>query len=141
NDAGKVTSQRLRSSDSYAHRGRRLQLPDLAAGEAELGVEAARLAGAQGTVAPGGGLPSGRGLPGSHRGQNIGVQRVRRPVSRTWGSTGHKRTVRSRADTAATARSKFAGVEPRANLRKATRRAIRHPGTVTLPREFKSSES
>jgi hypothetical protein len=33
--------------------------------------------------------------------------------------------------------AKLAGVEPRANLAEAARRAIRNPGTVTLPRDFK----
>ena len=34
-----------------------------------------------------------------------------------------------------------AGVEPRGYLREATLRAVRNPGTVTLARDFKSSES
>ena len=33
--------------------------------------------------------------------------------------------------------AKLAGVEPRAYLGEAARRAIRNPGTVTLPRDFK----
>ena len=33
--------------------------------------------------------------------------------------------------------AKLAGVEPRAYLAEAARRAIRTPGTVTLPRDFK----
>ncbi len=33
--------------------------------------------------------------------------------------------------------AKLAGVEPRAYLAKAARRAIRNPGTVTLPRDLK----
>ena len=33
--------------------------------------------------------------------------------------------------------AKLAGVEPRAYLAEAARRAIRNPGTVTLPRDFK----
>ncbi len=37
--------------------------------------------------------------------------------------------------------AKLCGVEPRAYLREATLRAVRNPGSVTLPREFKSSES
>ena len=37
--------------------------------------------------------------------------------------------------------AKLVGVEPRAYLRKATSRAVRNPGTVTLARELKSSES
>jgi hypothetical protein len=37
--------------------------------------------------------------------------------------------------------AKLAGVEPRAYLRKATLRAVRNPGTVTLARDLKSSES
>ena len=36
--------------------------------------------------------------------------------------------------------AKLAGVEPRAYLREATLRAVRNPGTVTLARDFKSSE-
>jgi hypothetical protein len=37
--------------------------------------------------------------------------------------------------------AKLAGVEPRGYLREATLRAVRNPGTVTLARDFKSSES
>ncbi len=37
--------------------------------------------------------------------------------------------------------AKLCGVEPRAYLREATLRAVRNPGTVTLARELKSSES
>jgi transposase len=37
--------------------------------------------------------------------------------------------------------AKLCGVEPRAYLREATLRAARNPGTVTLPRDFKSSET
>ena len=33
------------------------------------------------------------------------------------------------------------GVEPRAYLREATLRAVRNPGTATLPRDLKPSES
>jgi len=33
--------------------------------------------------------------------------------------------------------AKLCGVEPRAYLSEAARRAIRDPGTVTLPRDFK----
>jgi hypothetical protein len=33
--------------------------------------------------------------------------------------------------------AKFAGIEPRAYLGEATRRAIRNPGTVTLARDLK----
>ncbi len=33
--------------------------------------------------------------------------------------------------------AKLAGVEPRAHLGEAARRAIRNPGTVTLPRDLK----
>jgi hypothetical protein len=33
--------------------------------------------------------------------------------------------------------AKLCGVEPRAYLSEAARRAIRNPGTVTLPRDFK----
>ena len=33
--------------------------------------------------------------------------------------------------------AKLTGVEPRAYLAEAARRAIRNPGTVTLPRDFK----
>jgi hypothetical protein len=36
---------------------------------------------------------------------------------------------------------KLCGVEPRADLWGATLRAVRNPGTVTLARDFKSSES
>jgi hypothetical protein len=34
--------------------------------------------------------------------------------------------------------AKLVGVEPRAYLRKATSRAVRNPGTATLPRDLKS---
>ena len=37
--------------------------------------------------------------------------------------------------------AKLAGVEPRGYLREATLRAVRNPGTFTLARDFKSSES
>ena len=37
--------------------------------------------------------------------------------------------------------AKLAGVEPRGYLREATLRAVRNPGTVTLARDLKSSES
>ncbi len=37
--------------------------------------------------------------------------------------------------------AKLAGVEPRVYLREATLRAVRNPGTVTLVRDLKSSES
>jgi hypothetical protein len=37
--------------------------------------------------------------------------------------------------------AKLAGVEPRAYLRQATLRAVRHPGTATLARDLKSSRS
>jgi hypothetical protein len=37
--------------------------------------------------------------------------------------------------------AKLAGVEPRGYLREATLKAVRNPGTVTLARDFKSSES
>jgi hypothetical protein len=37
--------------------------------------------------------------------------------------------------------AKLAGVGPRAYLGEAARRAIRNPGTVTLARDLKSSES
>jgi hypothetical protein len=37
--------------------------------------------------------------------------------------------------------AKLCGVEPRAYLREATLRAVRNPGTATLPRDLKSSES
>ena len=37
--------------------------------------------------------------------------------------------------------AKIYGVEPRAYLREATLRAVRNPGTVTLARELKASES
>jgi hypothetical protein len=37
--------------------------------------------------------------------------------------------------------AKLAGVEPRAYLREATLRTVRNPGTATLPRDLKSSES
>ena len=37
--------------------------------------------------------------------------------------------------------AKLCGVESRAYLREATLRAVRNPGTVTLARELKSSES
>jgi hypothetical protein len=37
--------------------------------------------------------------------------------------------------------AKLAGVEPRGYLREATLRAVRNPGTATLARDFKSSES
>ncbi len=37
--------------------------------------------------------------------------------------------------------AKLCGVEPRAYLREATLRAVRRPGTVTLARELKPSES
>ena len=37
--------------------------------------------------------------------------------------------------------AKLAGVEPRAYLREATLRAVRSPGTITLARDLKSSES
>jgi hypothetical protein len=37
--------------------------------------------------------------------------------------------------------AKLAGVEPRAYLREATRRAVRTPGTATLPHDLKSSGS
>jgi hypothetical protein len=37
--------------------------------------------------------------------------------------------------------AKLAGVEPRAYLGQAARRAIRNPGTVTLARELKTPES
>ena len=37
--------------------------------------------------------------------------------------------------------AKLAGVEPRAYLGEATLRAVRNPGTVTLARDLKSSES
>jgi hypothetical protein len=37
--------------------------------------------------------------------------------------------------------AKLAGVEPRAFLREATLRAVRNPGTATLPRDLKPSES
>ena len=37
--------------------------------------------------------------------------------------------------------AKLAGVEPRGYLREATLRAVWNPGTVTLARDFKSSES
>ena len=37
--------------------------------------------------------------------------------------------------------AKLAGVEPRAHPREATRRAVRNPGTATLARDLKSSES
>ena len=37
--------------------------------------------------------------------------------------------------------AKLAGVEPRGYLREATLRAVRNPGTATLPRDLKSSES
>ena len=37
--------------------------------------------------------------------------------------------------------AKLCSVEPRAYLREATLRAVRSPGTVTLARELKSSES
>ena len=33
--------------------------------------------------------------------------------------------------------TKLCGVEPRADRREATRRAVRNPGTVTLARDFK----
>ncbi|MBW2579204.1 MAG: transposase domain-containing protein [Deltaproteobacteria bacterium] len=36
--------------------------------------------------------------------------------------------------------AKLAGVGPRAYLREATLRAVQNPGTVTLARDFKSSE-
>ena len=36
--------------------------------------------------------------------------------------------------------AKLAGVEPRGYLREATLRAVRNPGTITLARDFKSSE-
>ncbi len=38
-------------------------------------------------------------------------------------------------------RAGAAAFEPRAYLREATLRAVRNPGTVTLARELKSSES
>jgi transposase len=37
--------------------------------------------------------------------------------------------------------AKLCGVEPRAYLREATLRAVRHPGTATLARDFKSAET
>ena len=37
--------------------------------------------------------------------------------------------------------AKLAGTEPRAYLREATLRAVRNPGTATLARDLKSSES
>ena len=37
--------------------------------------------------------------------------------------------------------AKLCDVEPRAYLREATLRAVRNPGTVTLARDLKSSES
>jgi len=37
--------------------------------------------------------------------------------------------------------AKLAGVEPRAYLREATLRAVRNPGTATLPRSLKIWES
>jgi hypothetical protein len=37
--------------------------------------------------------------------------------------------------------AKLAGVEPRAYLREPTLRPVRNPGTATLPRDLKSSES
>ncbi len=37
--------------------------------------------------------------------------------------------------------AKLAGVEPRAYLGEATRRAVRNPGTVTLARDLKSPEA
>jgi len=37
--------------------------------------------------------------------------------------------------------AKLAGVEPRAYLRGSTLRAVRNPGTATLARDLKSSES
>ncbi len=37
--------------------------------------------------------------------------------------------------------AKLCGVEPPAYLREATLRAVRDPGTVTLVRDFKSTES
>jgi transposase len=37
--------------------------------------------------------------------------------------------------------AKLCGVEPRAYLREATLRAVRNPGTATLPRDLKSPES
>ena len=37
--------------------------------------------------------------------------------------------------------AKLCGVEPRAYLRKATLRAVRNPGTVTLARDLKPPES
>ncbi len=45
-------------------------------------------------------------------------------------------TVRPRVELA-----KLCGVEPRAYLGEAARRAIRSPGEVTLPRDLKRSES
>jgi hypothetical protein len=37
--------------------------------------------------------------------------------------------------------AKLCGIEPRAYLREATLRAVRNPGTATLARELKASES
>ena len=37
--------------------------------------------------------------------------------------------------------AKLAGVEPRADLREATMRSVRNPGTATVARDLKSPES
>ena len=55
----------------------------------------------------------------------------------------HQTSFRSqiRADASTDFAPESGRVEPRAYLREATLRAVRRPGTVTLARELKSSES
>jgi len=54
---------------------------------------------------------------------------------------GSFRSLVREAPEAAIESAKLAAVEPRTDLREATMRPVRNPGTVTLPRDPKSPEA